>query len=165
MEHLEIVLIDFPKDNIDELVFEELKINDFQIKSSHFFNNETMKEIQFNNVKSLKKIFTPCGTGNILLHQLDLGLNIKDVIIIFSFDEIVGDITFNFPEDGIEVSEILTDIKIVVQLLLDLRGKFNIPTIKFGFEPATDNDTCIIKLSDGECDLETIARKIIQGLK
>lgn len=51
-------------------------------------------------MKNIKEILSPKGTGNIFL-ELQLGISLKNVVIVFSFDEQYGDIVFNFPENEI----------------------------------------------------------------
>lgn len=100
MENLEIILTDF-KRKIDKLIYDELKLSTLKVKSSHFYDNISEKDLNFSQVKNIEKILTPKGTGNIFLEELQLGISIKNVVIVFSFDEQYGDIVFNFPENEI----------------------------------------------------------------
>ncbi|HDR7975333.1 TPA: hypothetical protein QCY57_005214, partial [Bacillus cereus] len=101
MENLEIILRDFNKRSIDKLIYDELKLNILKIKSSHFYDNILEKDLDFSQVKKMEEILTPKGTGNVCLEELQLGISLKNVVIVFSFDEQDGDIVFNFPENEI----------------------------------------------------------------
>ncbi|KQL39256.1 hypothetical protein AN960_09820 [Bacillus sp. FJAT-25509] len=160
MENLEIVLVDFPKYNLDKFVFEELNIFIDQVKSSHFFNNKTMKDVSFENISSFENILMPYGSGNIVLKQLDFGIHFQDVMVLFSFDKTLGDITLNFPETSLREAS----IKRMLCYFLKLKEKYSIPTVKFGFEPAIDADTCIVELNDGEYELNQLVIKIEESL-
>jgi len=68
-------------------------------------------------------------------------------MIIFSFDKDTGDITFNFSDRELLVGE-RTEIKLkakkIVESLLVLKDKYDIPKIRIGFEPASDDDSCLL---------------------
>ncbi|HFK1458101.1 TPA: hypothetical protein ACGXMC_003768 [Bacillus cereus] len=151
MENLEIILRDFNKRSIDKLIYDELKLNILKIKSSHFYDNILEKDLDFSQVKKMEEILTPKGTGNVCLEELQLGISLKNVVIVFSFDEQDGDIVFNFPEN-----EILKDdrndnklrLKKLVHYLVNLKKEYDIPNVIIGYEPATDEDTLLIEIND-----------------
>lgn len=164
LENLEIILEDFRKDELDNLIFHELKINLTEIKSSHFFDNNSGADIEFHQIKSFKEVLSPSGTGNVFLNQLELGCCIKDVVIVFSFDKEFGDITFNFSENEIyegKGTDVRLNIKKILETLVSLKDKFNIPNIRIGFEPASDDDTCIVNIGKGKFDLESAVELIL----
>lgn len=99
MEKLEIVLLDFKKRYVNDFIQDELKLSTLRIKSSHFYDNLCKKDLKFDEVKDLKEILSPKGTGHVFLESLDLGVSIKEVIVVFSFDEVVGNIVFNFLQE------------------------------------------------------------------
>lgn len=109
------------------------------------------KKIWIFLMKSLEEILSPRGTGNILLEELQLGISLKNVLMVFSFDEQYGDIVFSFPE-----SEILKDkmhdnklrLKKIVHYLVGFRINHDIPKILIGYEPATDEDTLLIEIDN-----------------
>lgn len=158
MENLEIILGDFRKDELDKLIYDELKINSSEVKSSHFFDNNNGVDIEFHQIKSFREVLSPIGTGNVFLNQLEIGCNIKDVMIIFSFDKEFGDITINFSENelyGGKSSDVRLKAKKILETLVGLKDKFSIPNIKIGFEPASDDDTCLVEISEEVVDLES----------
>lgn len=165
MENLEIVLEDFRKDELDNLVFDELKINSSEVKSSHFFDNNRQEDIEFHQIKSIQEVLSPVGTGNVFLNQIEIGCSLKDVMIIFSFDNDSGDITFNFSESELfegKGSEVRLKAMKIVESLVNLKDKYDIPKIKLGFEPATDDDSCLVEIGTEEVDLERAVEQILR---
>lgn len=164
MENLEIVLLDFKKEELETLIHEELKLSTLNIKSSHFYDFNLGKDIEFPQVKNMKAVLSPKGTGNIVLEQLQLGITLKNVVIVFSFDEEYGDIVFNFPESEIFVgdkSEVKWRFKKLVNYLVNLKIKYDISKVIIGYEPAVDEDTMLIELSNNTLNLEEVLEKIL----
>ncbi|KAA2295910.1 hypothetical protein FY526_28420, partial [Clostridioides difficile] len=67
LESLEIILIDFNKNNLDQFIKNDLNIQVDRIKNSHFYDNRSENDIEFQQIESLEEILSPKGTGNILL--------------------------------------------------------------------------------------------------
>lgn len=152
MDNIEIILEDFRKDELDNFAFNELKINMLEVKSSHFFDNSSDKDIELYQIKSLGEVLSPIGTGNVLLNQIDIGCSLKDVMIVFSFDKETGDITFNFSKSELfegKSSEVRMKTMRIVKSILGLKGKYNIPKIRIGFEPVSDDDSCLVGVWSG----------------
>ncbi|WP_410514444.1 hypothetical protein [Paenibacillus sp. BR2-3] len=165
LENLEIILEDFRKDELDKLVFDELKIKSSEVKSSHFFDNSSEEDIEFHQIKSFQEVLSPVGTGNVFLNQIDIGCSLKDVMIIFSFNKDSGDITFNFSESELfegKSSEVRLKAMKIVESLVGLKGKYDIPKIRIGFEPATDDDSCLVEIGQDEVDLERAVEQILR---
>lgn len=164
MENLEIVLLDFKKEELETLIHEELKLSTLNIKSSHFYDLNLGKDIEFSQVKNMKEVLSPKGTGNIVLEQLQLGITLKNVVIVFSFDEEYGDIVFNFPESEIFVGdkkEIKLRFEQLVNYLVKLKIEYDISKVIIGYEPADDEDTMLMELSDNALNLEKVLEKIL----
>lgn len=165
MENLEIILEDFRKDELDKLVSGELKINSSEIRSSHFFDNNSGTDIEFHQIKSLWEVLSPIGTGNVFLSQMEIGCSLKDVMIIFSFDKEFGDITINFSENELyegKSSDVRQKAQKLLESLVVLKDKFNIPKIRIGFEPATDDDTCLVEIGQEKVDIESTLELILR---
>lgn len=156
MENLEVILIDFPKERLDELVHNELDLKGMNIKSSHFYDQTTGNDLEIGQVASMQDTLTPSGSGNLVVKKLELGLPLHEVVIVFSFDQRLGDITFNFPDEELKKdNENGNDrVKYLLEYLLQVKRKYAIPVVRVGYEPATDDDTCLIELSDQETNLE-----------
>ena len=45
-----------------------------KIVSSHFYDSVLGKDVSFSEVKDIKQIFSPRGTGNLVLNELELGV-------------------------------------------------------------------------------------------
>ncbi|CAI6085188.1 hypothetical protein PAECIP112173_04552 [Paenibacillus sp. JJ-100] len=163
MEYLEIILEDFRKDELDKFI-SKLKINLAEVKSSHFFDNNSGADIEFHQIKSFRDVLSPIGTGNVFLKQVEIGCSIKNVMIIFSFNKELEDITFNFSENELyegESSDARLNVKKILETLVGLKDKFNISNIRIGFEPASDDDTCIVKIGQEAVDLESAVQPIL----
>lgn len=165
MENLEIILENFRKDELDKLVFDEFKINSSEVKSSHFFDNNSGEDLEFHQIQSFREVLSPIGTGNVFLTQVDIGCSLKDVMIIFSFDEYSGDITFNFSESELyegKSFEVRMRAAEMVESLVSLKEKFDIPKIRIGFEPASDDDSCLVEIGQDAVDLESTVEQILR---
>ncbi|PEF22746.1 hypothetical protein [Bacillus pseudomycoides] len=164
MENLEIILTDFNKRKIDKLIYGELKLSTLKLKPSHFYNNISEKDLDFSQVKNIKEILSPKGTGNIFLEELKLGISLKNVVIAFSFDEQYGDIVFNFPENEIlkdERNDNKLRLKKLVHFLVDFKKNYDIPKIIIGYEPATDEDTLLIEINNIVTNYDKKIEKIL----
>lgn len=164
MENIEIILSDFNKREIDKLIYNELKLSTLKLRTSHFYDNISEKDLDFFQVNSIEKILSPKGTGNILLEELQLGISLKNVLIVFSFDEQYGDIVFNFPENEIlkeEKNDNKKRLKKLVHFLVDLKRNYDIPKIIIGYEPATDEDTLLIEINNNVTDYDKDIEKIV----
>ncbi len=165
MENVEIVLIDFDKSNLDDFVYNELKLHSSRIISSHFHDDKLNKDIEFFQLNSLENILSPIGTGNTYVKELHIGINLHKVIIVFSFDEKTGDIVINFPEEELFTgSQVESRLKLtkLVNYLVDIKRKYNIAITKIGYEPASDEDMLLIELDNNNDNYNGVIDTIIQ---
>ncbi|MBD5798807.1 hypothetical protein BHU24_23685, partial [Bacillus pseudomycoides] len=128
------------------------------------YNNTSEKDLDFSQVKNIKEILSPKGTGNIFLEELKLGISLKNVVIVFSFDEQYGDIVFNFPENEIlkdERNDNKLRLKKLVHFLVDLKKNYDIPKVIIGYEPATDEDTLLIEINNIVTNYDKKIEKIL----
>ncbi|MEI5908940.1 hypothetical protein WAK64_17980 [Bacillus spongiae] len=164
MENLEVLFMDFNKRDIDRLVYEELKFSTLKVNSSHFYDYNIKKDIGFSQVKNIERTLSPKGTGNIFLEELHLGILLKDIVVVFSFDKQLGDIVFNFPENQLLTNERHKNkirLKKLVHYLVNLKKNFDIPKVIIGYEPATDEDTLLIEINDTTTNYENEIDKIL----
>ncbi|TPE68203.1 hypothetical protein [Halalkalibacterium halodurans] len=164
MDNLEVILVDFKKSALDTLIFAELEIKSSQVIRSHFFDKNQNRDVEFQQINSFQKILTPNGTGNVFLRELNMGYTMKDVMVVFSFDDIYGDIVFNFPESGLFTEDSNTTTiaaKQVIEFFIRIKEKFDIPNVKIGIEPASDDDTCLIELNENFIDIDTATKKLL----
>lgn len=164
MESLEIILIDFNKNSLDRFIKNDLNIQVDRIKSSHFYNNRSERDIEFQQIESLEEILSPKGTGNILLSQLNLAHTFNDVMIVFSFDEESGDIVINFPEEELfsgENSEATLKAQKLMEYVLDIMKKYDVEKVRIGYEPSMDDDTCLVEIDKEMMDTNAIVSKLL----
>lgn len=163
MENLEVILMEMKKSDLDELIFKELCIVNSCVKSSHFFDNDKGKDLEFHEIKSMLDIFRPNGTGNIVVECLNIGIPVKNVVIIISFDEVHGDVVINFPENEIlggNVSSKKVNLNKLISYLIYLKTKFLLPQVQFGYEPAYDEDTCLVEIKGDNISIETLINQM-----
>src|SRR5690625_4883148 len=99
MENLELIFENIKVDDIDKIL-SEVNFKPENIKRSHFFIDNEDKE--YRDITSFSEYFKNKGTCNLLVRDIDLGTVIKTSVIIISFDETYGDITFIFSENDWE---------------------------------------------------------------
>jgi len=65
-------------------------------------------------------------------------------------------IVINFPNhiSGKAKSFIEFECRYLLKHLIKLKVKYNIPNIRFGYEPAADDDACLININQNEIDLD-----------
>lgn len=164
MERLEVILIDFNKNNLDPFIKNDLNIQVERIISSHFYDNRSENDIEFQQIESLENFLSPKGTGNILLSQLNLSHTFNDVMIVFSFDEESGDIVINFPEEELfsgENPETMLKAQKLIEYILNIRNKYSIEKVRIGYEPAMDDDTCLVEIDKEMMDTNVIVSKLL----
>ncbi|MGI2297923.1 hypothetical protein [Paenibacillus sp. GXUN7292] len=164
MENLEVILTNFKKEELNKFVLEELSLSDLNIKSSHFYDSNSGQNIEFHQVKSIIDVLSPIGTGNMVIKYLEFGIIMKNIVIVFSFDEKLGDIVFNFPESNVFVDDkgiTYSHCRKLLNYLVELKEKYSIPSIRFGYEPASDDDMCLININDDKTNIANALEKII----
>lgn len=160
------ILQDVNKSILDDLIKKDLVVK-FIINSSHFFDNVTKTDLEFQNIHSFRDLLSPSGTGSIHFERIELGLPLTNVMILFSFNEECGDVVINFPESEIrsgETKQMYERLSELLSYLLDVKKKYNIGVIRVGFEPASDHDTCILELNKEEHDLEQEVNQFLKSI-
>lgn len=151
MENMEIILSDFDKKLLSNLIYKELDLLNLNVTSSHFYDNDSEKDITFSEVKNIEQVLSPKGTGNIVVQKLVLGITLKDIVLVLSFDEEVGDIVLNFTENRLFQNEKEQDkenMRKLASYLRKLKEFYSIPNIFIGYEPATDEDTLLMEIAN-----------------
>lgn len=168
MDYIEIILEDVPTKKIDELFREIIEFDFGDIISSHFFDEEHNKDIDFYEIRSLESHFKHFGTGNLFLKNIKIGIELKEVIIIISCNRKMGDITINFSEEQFKENKVENDIKKLVQTLSKIQKKNFANKIIVGYEPASDGDMNIFEFLQGHmkiCNEELIQTPFMQQFK
>ncbi|WP_257129083.1 hypothetical protein [Bacillus pseudomycoides] len=120
--------------------------------------------MDFSEVKNIEEILSPKGTGNIFLEELKLGILLKNIVMVLSFDEQYGDIVFNFPENEVfkdEKNDNKLRWKQLVHFLIDFKKSYDIPKVLIGYEPATDEDTLLIEINNTVTNYDKEIEKIL----
>jgi hypothetical protein len=166
MENIEVILLDIKKDRLDKFVADRLITESSEIKSSHFFDTNLEKDLELHELDSIRSVLSPRGTGNIVFNKLNLGMNLHNVVTVFSFDEICGDVEFNFTEDQFIFSDascLREQVETLLEYLSILKKEFKIPVIRVGFEPASDDSMLICELNNKTVDLDDVISKLMNG--
>lgn len=151
MENIEIILYDFEKIDLPNLIYKEFNLLNKKIVSSHFYDSVLCKDVFFYEVKDIKQILSPRGTGNIVLKELELGVPVEYIVLVLSFDEKMGDIVLNFSEHSIFTTKQTHDkanLKEVANYLMKLQSTYSMSKAIIGYEPATDEDSRLIEITD-----------------
>lgn len=153
MNCVEIILKDIKKQYLDEIIEEVLKFNVKDIISSHFYDKERDKDIEFQDVGNFEDFFNTAGTGNLFLEKVMIGTEIEKVLIIISCDEELVDITLNFDEGQFEKYkslELNDEMRKLFLKLFEIQKNYSISTIAVGYEPAADDDMKIVEFRHGQ---------------
>lgn len=151
VENIEIILFDFEKIDLPNLIYKEFNLLNKKIVSSHFYDSVLGKDVSFSEVKDIKQILSSRGTGNLVLNELELGVPVEDIVLVLSFDEKVGDIVLNFPEHFLFPTKQTHDkanLKEVANYLMKLQSTYSMSKAIIGYEPATDEDSRLIEITD-----------------
>jgi len=151
MENIELIFENIQAKNLEKLLFEDLSIQKEKIKTSHFYDNEEKKDLEFKDVVSLEEYFSRPGTGNIFLEEVDIGTIISNVIIVISFDEVYGDVVINFPSNEILNTEKRLERKkyeAVLKKILLIYKNIDMSKVLLGYEPAEDEDMLICRIDE-----------------
>ena len=147
MENLELIFEDIRVRDIDT-IFKFLKFDEHNIKNSHFFLDNA--DVEYADISSFTNYFKTSGTCNILISRLDLAIEVTDVLIIISFDEVFGDMTLNFSEANWEKNDLTEEkkIELVKDKLKQITNEINYKAIIFGYEPADEENMQLINIEN-----------------
>ncbi len=143
MENIEIIMVNVKKEHIDLITRNEIKFRNSNTISSYFYNEKKSENIELSEIQSFKDYFEDNRIGNIFSKEIFLGEKIFDVIILFSFNNKLGDIELNFKEIDFVKNDkryLKNKIKNIFNKLTELLEKYEIEEIRIGYEPATDSD-------------------------
>jgi hypothetical protein len=148
VNNLEIIIENVKRNDLDRIIFEELLFDKQKIISSHFYDEHNNRDIEFEMILSLKEYFSKPRTGNIYMSEVKLGFCIHDVMIVISFDKVLGDIVVNFEESEIIKDSVTNhDCTQFVKKIQSIFKKYDIGSIIIGYEPASDNDMHLISFT------------------
>ncbi|SFX73916.1 hypothetical protein SAMN04487866_12126 [Thermoactinomyces sp. DSM 45891] len=161
MEYVEIILVDFPRELLDQLVCDVFKISTSSVKSSNFHDNQTGKSIDYAELDSIERILRPKGSGTIFLSEFTLGVTMINTLVLFSFDGIKGEVLIHVEENEFYMNEY--EYRKLLTTLFKIRSTFHLERIRIGFEPATDDDMCVLDI-DCNSDMEQSVAQLLYCL-
>lgn len=161
MEFLEVVF-DLRTAYLDKMLFNEFKLSADNIKSSHFYDTDEERDMEFHEIASFSEFFTKQKTGTITVKELRLGTILEEFLILFSFDGESGTIDINFSESELIEDNILNKEKCLklMEYFLSLMERYDVKSVRFGYEPATDDDTCLIELKEGVTQIKDLVNRL-----
>ena len=147
VESLELVF-DLRTEYLDNMLFHDFKLTPDNIISSNFYDNEEERNKEFKDITSFSEFFTIPGTGTITVDKLRLGITLEQFLILLSFDGESGTVEINFSEIEL-IEDRIFDKEKGLGLLKYFYLFMDVESVKFGYEPAIDDDTCLIELKSG----------------
>ena len=148
MEYMEIILKDIPIPFLKTILSEPLIFHQADILSSHFFSSAVGRTCQYAEVRDWDAFFQGAGTSDMFLAKLDIGMELKNVVVLISHESSPGDITIHFGEDQLHISDAAA-AKQQFQKLTELLRTGLVGSIAMGYEPAEDPDMQILELRRG----------------
>lgn len=118
------------------------------IISSYFFDKENNTNLTYAEIKSLGTYFNECGTCTLYLKKLQIGIELKDSLILISSDEKDAELTLHFPEKqfcDLEQNALKENLDRLISQLVQICKCCEIPNWIMGYEPAEDNDMKMIE--------------------
>ncbi|EFI85264.1 hypothetical protein [Listeria grayi] len=143
MENLEMIFEDIIISDIEKIL-SWMSFSEKNIKRSHFFMHGADKE--YSDISSLSEYFKNAGTCNILVENLNIGIILREALIVISFDEKYGDLTLTFSEEYGELDE--EKLSLVSERLHFLSSTINYSKILFGYEPADEEELQLLILKN-----------------
>lgn len=165
MENIEIIYFDIDKQHVDEFFKENIFFKESDIKSSHFYDHRTKQDKEFSQIESIAEVLSPNGTGSIVLKKLLHGIVLEDIVITLSFSENDGEIVINFPESSLlygEEGTVKSKCISLLEYLTKVKEMYNVPKIRIGYEPATDDDTCLIEILSESFSIDNALSNLIR---
>jgi hypothetical protein len=156
VDNFEIVFKNFNKEKLDNFIELELLNAKNKLRYSNFFDNIKKKDLTIENISSVSNILSPRGCGSISFSEFKFRVYLENTVVTFSFDENFGDIVVNFEMKTFlekREYEIIKTCRKIVKISLRLKKMYSIPIILIGFEPAEDEDTCLLRLSTDDINL------------
>jgi hypothetical protein len=161
VEFLEVVF-DLKTVYLDKILFNEFELTADNIKSSHFYDTNEERDKEFHEIGSFSEFFIKPGTGTITVKELKLGTKLEEFLILISFDEESGTIDINFSKSELIKDDNLDKEKCLklLEYFLSLMKRYDVESVRFGYEPATDDDTCLIELKEGVSQINDLVNRL-----
>lgn len=153
MDNIEILISDIDVSSLNNFIKNSLGVVKVNVINSHFFNDKRNEDFEFFDEMNLTEYYSETRTGNLFISKLSLGIDISDVMIIISSEDMKADIELGFGEDVFENSsenEIKSKVKNLVQFLQVLNKEFPMNQITVGFEPISDTELNLLVINNND---------------
>ena len=120
---------------MDHIVGGYIIFDKTDIISSYFFDKENNKNITYAEIKSLEIYFKVCGTCTLYLKKVQIGIELRDVLLLISSDQL----------RSLELNALRENLNRLISHVIQLCKCCEIPNWIMGYEPAQDNDMKIIE--------------------
>ena len=149
MEYLEVIIKNVDKNRI-KYILEELKFEEGNIKTSHFYDKKQKRDMEYKDVKDISSYFEEENSCLLFMKQTDLGIKLEETILTICSDKNKGDITIQFPDETIEkyINSTVCMKEFVYRLMYISKCK-DVCEVIFGYEPAEDLDMMIMVMKGG----------------
>jgi len=153
MNYLEIIFRNVKKVYLDRIVGGCIRFDMSDLISSHFFDQKNQKDIEYTDIKNLETYFSNTGIGNLYLKKIQIGMELRDVVILVNCDKEYGDITLSFLEEQfhhMEKQELKRSFRKLIQAIIGLCECCEISDSILGYEPAEDEDMKFMEIKQGQ---------------
>lgn len=150
--NMEIVLENVQKEFLEEIIHVHFRFDISDIISSHFYNCAGEEVLQYQEISDWNAYFLNKGTSDLFLSKVNIGMELKNAVILINCDSPHADITINFEESqfcSMSTDEAKREFKMLLQKLIGLSETYKIDHIVIGYEPAVDHDMKMIELICG----------------
>lgn len=130
-------------------MYEDLVFDKKDIISSHFFGDG--KDLEYQDIKSLKGYLHTPGTCNLYLKKAQLGIVLENVLIIIASDGVLADITVNFSGEHFGICEDQRSGSLsLLRSLVQISKRHELEKVVLGYEPAEDGDMKMLEVTQGQ---------------
>ncbi|NTW71788.1 MAG: hypothetical protein HGA49_06045 [Eubacteriaceae bacterium] len=167
MDNIEILISDIAVSSLNNFLKNSLGVVKANVINSHFFNDKSNEDFEFFDEMNLTEYYSETRTGNLFISKLTLGIDISDVMIIISSENMKADIELSFGEDVFENSsenEIKSKVIKLVKFLQVLNKEFPMDQITVGFEPISDTELNLLVINNKEICVCTEMDDILSNL-
>lgn len=153
MEYLEVIIKNVNINRI-KYILEELKFEEGNIKTSHFYDKKQKRDMEYKDVKDISAYFEEENSCLLFMKQIDLGIEIEETILTICSDKSKGDITIQFPDETIEkyINSTVCMKEFVYKLMYISECK-GVDEVIFGYEPAEDLDMMVMVMKGGAIEI------------
>lgn len=148
MSYLEIILKNIKIKQMEEVFCNNFKFNTEDVISSHFFDSAENRDLEYQNVKSLKEYFQVPGSCNVYLKRVTVGMELENALILVACDKDYGEITITIEENQFEqYCNRRGKLQMLMEKLVGNCQRDMVDTIILGYEPAEDQDMKMLEIS------------------